>query len=271
MTRRDERSASITGARRVACLLAACLPLVSCASSPGAAPAVPAPAPAEPATSNVICHPGAKQAVFTELGVPGEETPVDVAIAEPYVYVLFQPARLLRLKLPSQGEGGLQVQMQLGRDEIWSSMDVDPRDGSLWIAGNHFVLRHFTPQGGASTVPLQRVAGDGGFNRLMVAADAIYAAPVCAEDGLWRIDRQGKILSSTFPYDPGQDAAGALEPGAPRALAHCGRAWLMRGRGGAAGRSPASTSARRASVGILAAAISFSTGRTAPCSLAQAR
>jgi hypothetical protein len=225
-------------------LLASCLPL-SCATpaTPPAAPpaaqaAVPAAAPPAPrsVTSNVICHPGAHQAVFAQLGVPGDERPVDLAMAGPYVYVLFEPARLLRVKLPGAGESGLQVQMQIGRGETWKAMDVDPRDGSVWIASDHFVLRHMSPQGGvAAAVPVQKVAGEGGFSQLLAAADALYAMPACADDGVWRIDRQGKILGSAFHYDPEQDAAAAREPGSPglRAVGRCGRAYLMHGRGGA--------------------------------------
>jgi hypothetical protein len=222
-------------------LLASCLPL-SCATAPAIPAANPAAVPAAAAppapkrvTSNVICHPGAHQAVFAELGVPGDERPVDLAMAGPYVYVLFEPARLLRVKPPGAGESGVQVQMQIGRGETWKAMDVDPRDGSLWIASDHFVLRHMSPQGAASSVPLQRVAGEGGFSQLLAAPDALYAAPACADEGVWRLDRQGKILGSAFPYDPEQDAAAAREPGSPglRAVGRCGRAYLMHGRGGA--------------------------------------
>src|SRR5580693_1638707 len=169
-------------------LLAACLPLLSCATpqpppaaSPASAPAAPvaAPAPAAPpvpaaapvpaakTASRILCHAGARQAVFAELGVPADERPVDVAIVEPYVYVLFDAARLLRIKLPAGSGSSAEVRMQIGRGEKWTAMDVDPRDGSLWIAGDHFVLHHASAQGQLSAVPLQRVAGDGGFTQLV--------------------------------------------------------------------------------------------------------
>jgi hypothetical protein len=200
-------------------LLSASLLATACASAP--APLVnvaPAPAPAVrrlaapgPLPVSLICNAAAAQVSFRTIGVPDGERPLDVAVANGHIYVLFEPARLLRLT-PDEG-GKVQTVMQVGRpDERWKAMDVDPTDGSVWLASEKFVLLRISPDQRVTRVPLQRVAGSGGFHRLLVGSDAIYASPVCAEDGVWRIDRAGKVLSSAFPAPPRQQGE-PLEPG----------------------------------------------------------
>ena len=205
--------------------IAAFLSLVSCASSPTPAPAAPqakasqaeAAAPGKTASapepekklSQTLCHEKATGIELVKLGVPDTERPVDVGLSQSYVYVLFQPARLVRL---TRGGGQMEVAMKLGgAEETWTAMDIDPTDGSVWIATEEFILRRITPTFALSSVKLQRVEGTGGFRDMAVARDAIYAAPACAEDGIWRIDRSGKILDSAFPM-PENEAGAADEP-----------------------------------------------------------
>jgi hypothetical protein len=167
------------------------LPLCSCASSP------PPAAKQEPPAAPHICHPKASFVTFVSLGVPESERALDLATTDDYDYVLFAPARLLRL---SRLQGQVKVEMLVGESgERWKALALDPLDGSVWVATEEFVLVHVSPSLRMTKVPLQRVAGSGGFVRLVVARDAIYAAPTCADDGVWRIDRTGKILASAFP------------------------------------------------------------------------
>jgi hypothetical protein len=202
------------------------LPLVllcSCASAPAspAAPAAPAAshaapaAPAAPAPPKAahICHPKARFVSFTSLGVPEEERAVDLVSTDDYDYVLFAPARLLRL---SRDADQVKVEMVLGEQggtaAHWQAIALDPLDGSVWVATDDFTLVHVLPSLRRTKVPLQRVAGTGGFVRLVVARDSIYAAPACAGEAVWRIDRAGKILGAAFPLvrDPDQPVPSSL-------------------------------------------------------------
>jgi hypothetical protein len=172
--------------------------MCSCASSPP--PAAQQEAPAAPH----ICHPKASFVTFVSLGVPESERALDLITTDDYDYVLFAPARLMRL---SRLQGQVKVEMVWGgKGESWKALALDPLDGSIWVATEEFVLVRVSPSLQVTRVPLQRVAGSGGFVHLVVARDAIYAAPTCADDGVWRIDRAGKILSSAFPsvHDPNQ-------------------------------------------------------------------
>jgi hypothetical protein len=168
--------------------------LCSCASTPSAAKQeARQEAPAAPH----ICHPKASFVTFVSLGVPESERALDLVSTDDYDYVLFAPARLLRL---SRLQGQVRVEMLVGNSgERWKALALDPLDGSVWVATEEFILVHVSPSLQVTRVPLQRVAGSGGFVRLVAARDAIYAAPTCADDGVWRIDRTGKILASAFP------------------------------------------------------------------------
>jgi hypothetical protein len=143
-----------------------------------------------------ICQPQARFVTFASLGVPAAEKPIDLVSTPEYDYVLFAPARLLRL---SRLAGQVKVEMVVGdAGAPWQALGLDPVDGSVWIASEEFTLVHVLPSLHMTKVPLQRVAGSGGFVRLVVGSDAIYAAPTCANDAVWRIDRAGKILGSAF-------------------------------------------------------------------------
>jgi hypothetical protein len=65
-----------------------------------------------------------------------------------------------------------------------------------------------------SIVKLPKIEGKGGFSGLMVARDAIYAQPTCADAAVWRVDRSGKVLATAFPAPkPAEDEPNVLQPG----------------------------------------------------------
>jgi hypothetical protein len=126
--------------------------------------------------------------------------PIAVALGKDATYVLFDPARLLRL---TRKDGKIQAEMALGpAGERWTALDVDPGDGAVWISTDHMSLVRVSPEWKTKAVKIQKVEGHGGFRRLLVAADAIYAAPECAETGVWRISQDGKVLGTAFPAPP---------------------------------------------------------------------
>jgi hypothetical protein len=200
-------------------LLSACLAfsLVSCASAP------PAGAPASSKTSgpkgeelpsvNLLCHEGARAVRFDKMGVPDGEQPVDVALTRGFTWVLFDSGRVLQL---SRGGERLAVQMRFlpVKAEI-GAIAVDPLDDSVWVVSHSSVnLYQITADGQMSTVKLQRkIEGEGGFSGLVVARDAIYAQPTCADTAVWRLDRSGRLLGTAFNSPPANAAEEVYQPG----------------------------------------------------------
>ncbi len=164
-----------------------------------AACAAPTPKPVTKPEANrvprtsLFCTPSARTVRFDAMGVPSDELPVSVALDSRYAYVLFT-SRLLRL--PLEGTA-VEPEMTIGRsNDLWVDMDLDPVDGSVWIATDKAVLRRITPGWESQKLEVQSANG---FDGIRVGRDAIYASPVCAKDGVWRIDRSGKLLGSSFP------------------------------------------------------------------------
>jgi hypothetical protein len=202
---------------RSAALLLLALSLSACASAPPATPPPkPAPAPAQFPTIDLLCSEGARYVSFDKLSVPGRESPVDVALTHGSIWVLF-PQRLVQI-----GRGGdhVSVRTQLAPSEdAWAKLDVDPVDESVWVASqSRPVLFKITPDGKTmSIVKLPKIEGKGGFSSLVVARDAIYAQPTCADAAVWRIDRSGKVLGTAFPAPkPAQGEAEVLQAGKPQ-------------------------------------------------------
>ncbi len=201
-------------------LLSACLvlSLVSCASAPpAAAPASSKASKADgPSTINLLCYEGARAVRFDKMGVPDGERPVDIALTRGFTWVLFDSGRVLQL---SRGGERLAVQMRFlpVKAEI-GAIAVDPLDDSVWVVSHSSVsLYQITADGQMSTVKLQRkVEGKGGFSGLVVARDAIYAQPTCADTAVWRLDRSGKLLGTAFNAPAKtEDEPQVLLPGQP--------------------------------------------------------
>lgn len=142
---------------------------------------------------SLFCTPSARTVRFDAMGVPSDELPVSVALDDRYAYVLFT-SRLLRVPLDA---ATVEPEMTIGRsDDLWVAMDLDPVDGSVWIATDKAVLRRITP--GWESEKLE-VKGEGGFDGIKVGRDAIYASSFCAKDAVWRLDRSGNVLGTAFP------------------------------------------------------------------------
>jgi hypothetical protein len=198
------------------CLAAALLLLAGCASAPPPPREAPPPRPfpilkppsptalPPPEPLRLFCGESASHVAWKSLNLPQGEDPVDVALTPRYVWVLFQPARLLRFDRTSGSPTAApHVEMKLGPPgEVWTGIDADPLDGSVWVVTEEFVFHQISPDLRMTTVPLQRkVVGKSGFGRLLAAPDALYAAPICGDYGIWRIDRKGKVLGTSFPVE----------------------------------------------------------------------
>src|SRR6266849_4862275 len=143
--------------RSLAILLLA-FSFAACASAPPAAPP-----PAKPAAQeaekvrmvDLVCNEKARYVTFDQLGVPGDEVSVDVALSGSNVWLLF-PHRLVRI---GRGVEHVEVRMQLGPpDEEWAKLDLDPLDQSVWVASqSRPVLFKVDSDGHMTTVKLPRV------------------------------------------------------------------------------------------------------------------
>ncbi len=173
-------------------------PVVAPPPPPVAAPP-PAPAP-DSRKISLLCGDKARTAFFDQLGVPSGERPIDVAINDRYIWVLFEPSRLLRLD--RHGEK-LEVEMTVGHaDEHWSAFALDPKDDSIWVTSDQKLAFLHLSGAGRTVVPLKKVVGEGGFRQLLVTEDALYVRPTVAEKLVWRIDRTGKVLDTAFSAKP---------------------------------------------------------------------
>jgi hypothetical protein len=212
--------------RSLACLAAVVLVLSACATAP-APPPVQA-ASSAPRKVTLLCGATARAAVFDQIGVPAGERPLDVAVTDKYIWVLFEPSRLLRIV--RKGEK-VDVEMIVGQgDERWSALAVDPADDSIWVTSpQKLAFLHVSPTWQRKVIPLQKVVGDGGFGELTVAADGLYARPTVAEKLIWRIDRTGKVLDTAF-VSKAPPAAGA-GPAEIRAFEYQGVRLLRDGEG----------------------------------------
>lgn len=179
------------------------LTLGACATpSPIPAPARTPPQPraaAGPAFESqpFLCHPDVRRTSWEALKIPPALRAVDVAVAGESLHVLFNPPYVLTLS--RQGEGEPKLVKPVG-DFTWSSLDVDPVDGSLWIASeNAYRLVRIDPQGNARPISLTGVSGDGGLREIRLGRDFLYAVPVCADEAVWIFDRTGRLVGSAFP------------------------------------------------------------------------
>lgn len=181
--------------------------LSACASAPPTTPAASKVGKVEKVS--LVCGPGARRIVFSQIGVPASEVPVDVAVSGDSIYVLFQPARLLWLRpLP---DGRADVKMRLGAlGDTWGAMDLDPRDGSIWISRPLGLENIDADLSVSRRVDLKKVVGEGAFDRLLVAPDALYVLPPVSDDQVWRVDRSGQVLGTAFPLPQDDERSSSI-------------------------------------------------------------
>jgi hypothetical protein len=192
-------------------VLAAPLAFASCAGTPPA----PAAAPSSPASrSSWLCAASPERVSLATLGVPAASVPIDASIENGTVTVLFQPARLVSF---SQSPLERRVTMEVGDPaDTWRAIDRDPVDGSLWVASEETVsLLRIGADGRRSSVKGPTVSGRGGYSGIRLDAQSVYATPTGAEDSVWRLSRDGRLLGRSFPRAP-EDENRRLESYGPR-------------------------------------------------------
>ena len=184
--------------------------LVGCAS-PSAPPPAPAPA-ARPAAKppvkakaaepegprlSLVCSPEARRIAFPAIGVEPYTSILDVALAPERIWLLVDQSHVIEVE--RKAEGATFRTIAGSPDARWAALDVDPRDGSLWVVSmERLELIHILPAGKSQVVKIPRLEGEGGFRDVLVDDEAVYVVPTCAEDALWKLDRSGKLLERAF-------------------------------------------------------------------------
>lgn len=188
-------------------LLLALAATAGCASAP---PATPPPATAAPAAEPVIpdaawvCGPGSRKVAWSDFGVPEQARPIDLALGSDAVWVLFEPTFLLRVARAAGADDAPAFTSPPQEGETWSAVDVDPSDGSVWLARRDAYEALQVVDGGARRVRLDRVTGEGGLVELVVAGEKLHTTPFCADHALWTFDRQGGGLRAGFAAPEGE-------------------------------------------------------------------
>lgn len=238
-------------------LLACLIPMLGCATAPRSAapppeptpaaptpatptPAVPAPPPPAPAIplSRLICAvQEARRVSFADLGLPAGSRPVDLALGKGKVWILFEPSLLVGIPrtvdarepaaIAEYGQVEEEVDMVPGpRPDAWRSLAIDPWDGTLWLASPSGLWRR---RSGRRPEPVAVAGAPRGFRGVVAGRGAVWVAPTCAADAVWKLDSRGKVLARALP-----------QPGAPDGCASAalqrdwsGALWALRpGAGG---------------------------------------
>jgi hypothetical protein len=212
-------------------LLACLLPLLGCAGAPPptAAPvpavtpipsppaaAAPAPIPAPPQAptapaiplSRLICAvQEARRISFADLGLPAGSRPLDLALGKGKVWILFEPSLLVGIPRTAEarepaaiaeyGQVEEEIDMVPGpRPDAWRSLAIDPWDGTLWLASPSGLWRR---RAGRRPEPVAVAGAPRGFSGVAAGRNALWVAPTCAANAVWKLDSKGKVLAIALP------------------------------------------------------------------------
>lgn len=156
-----------------------------------------APAPPLP-QGRLVCEVPVRKIPLSELGLPEGSRPRDMALTRSTLWILFEPALLVGMARSGDMD---EVEMIYGaKGDVWETLSVSPRDGSLWMASSTAPrLWHKPPLGRVRPVRVAQ-AKEGGFRDVVARWDGIYLAPSsCNGNSVWRVDPSGKLLGTALP------------------------------------------------------------------------
>jgi hypothetical protein len=150
-----------------------------------------------------------RKILLSDLGAPEGSRPRDVALMPGTIWILFEPNVLVGLPRQARPEGSANAVTAIeGESEtvyglpgdVWETLSVSPRDGTVWIASaSAGKLWRKPPVGRVRPVRVPQLK-EGGFHDLLAGWDGIYVAPTaCGSASIWRLDASGKILGTALP------------------------------------------------------------------------
>ena len=147
----------------------------------------------------LVCEVPVRKVPLSELGLPEGSRPRDLALTRSTIWILFEPALLVGFPR-RPGELDELETIYGARGDVWESLAVSPRDGSLWMASSTAPrLWHKPPLGRVRPVRVAQ-AKEGGFRDVAARWDGIYIAPSsCNGNAVWRVDPSGKLLGTALP------------------------------------------------------------------------
>jgi hypothetical protein len=151
----------------------------------------------------LICEVPVRKILLSELGLPEGSRPRDMALTKSKIWILFEPALLVELPRQAKELQEMEEEMEIVygvKGDVWETLSVSPRDGSLWLASSTAPrLWHKPPLGRVRPVRVAQ-AKEGGFRDAVARWDGIYLVPTsCNGSSIWRIDSSGKLLGTALP------------------------------------------------------------------------
>lgn len=151
----------------------------------------------------LVCEVPVRKILLSELGLPEGSRARDMALTRSKIWILFEPALLVELSRQAKGPEEMEEEMEMvygAKGDVWETLSVSPRDGSLWLASSTAPrLWHKPPLGRVRPVRVPQ-AKEGGFRDVVARWDGIYIAPTsCNGNSVWRVDPTGKLLGTALP------------------------------------------------------------------------
>jgi hypothetical protein len=141
------------------------------AAAPTTAKAVLAPQEPEGPRVSLVCAPEARRISFSAIGVEPYTRLLDMALSPDRAWLLVDQSHVV--EVGRTAEGATFRTIAGSPDARWAALDVDPRDGSLWVVSmERLELIHLIPGAKSRIVSIPRIECEGGFRYLLVDAQA---------------------------------------------------------------------------------------------------
>ncbi|MES1244787.1 MAG: hypothetical protein ABUT39_24480 [Acidobacteriota bacterium] len=201
------------------------LTLAGCAAAPPPEPVgpidppapVPSPSPPVPTgppplpQSRLVCQVPVRKIPLSDLGLPEENRARDVALTRDTIWILFEPNVLVGLPRRERPEGSANAVTAVEDEsetiygqpgDVWETLSVSPRDGTVWIASaSAGKLWRKPPVGRVRPVRVAQLK-EGGFRDVLAVWDGVYVVPTaCGSASVWRVDASGKVLGTGLPQN----------------------------------------------------------------------
>jgi len=117
--------------------------------------------------------------------------------------------------------------------DVWETLSVSPRDGTIWIASAAAGKLWRKPPGGRVRPVRIAQIKEGGFRDLLAGWDGVYVVPTsCGSSSIWRVDASGKVLGTGLPVTAGAGSCPVVD----LETDWSGRSWALLPESGAAFR-----------------------------------